>query len=190
MSEVSICNQALGWLGANLITSFDDPDSTEAALCKANYAAIRDAVLEAVDWSFARTRVVLSSPEVQEPAFGFAFSHVVPVDCLRVINADDTDRGGDNLEWEYEDRRILCDSQIVYVKYTRIIDATARFSALFTQALANRLAADFAIPLAESAGLQQQHWAIYTAKMDEAATIDGLQGRYQQTRSRKLKRIR
>ena len=190
MSEVSICNQALGWLGANLITSFDDPDSVEAALCKANYAAIRDAVLESEDWSFARQRIVLSSPEVAEPAFGYAYSHVVPVDCLRVINVDDSDRGFDNLDWEYENRRILADAQVVYVKYTQIVDATARFSSLFTQALANRIAADFAIPLAESAQLQQQHWAVYMSKMDEAAMVDGLQGRYQQRQSRKLKAIR
>ena len=44
VSEVSISNQALGWLGANPITSLDE-NGAAAALCRNNYDHCRDGLL-------------------------------------------------------------------------------------------------------------------------------------------------
>ena len=51
-TETEICNIALGYLGANRITSLDiEEDSTEHLLCSENYEILRDAVLEEREWT-------------------------------------------------------------------------------------------------------------------------------------------
>ena len=57
VSETSIANQALLWLGGTVITSLDE-DSREAIWMKNNYPFIRDAVLEERMWTFATDRAI------------------------------------------------------------------------------------------------------------------------------------
>jgi len=82
-STVSICNQALSLLGEAPIISLDD-DSNTAALCKANYSDLRDAVLEAGNWSFALQWLKLpklASPPVSE----YANAYEIPPNVIRII---------------------------------------------------------------------------------------------------------
>jgi hypothetical protein len=53
---------------------------------------------------------------------------------------------------------------------------TAKFSPLFVQALAARIAADAAIPMTENRQLQVDMWGLYGDKLREAAARDGQQG--------------
>ena len=178
VSEVSICNQAIGWVGGNRITSFTD-GSIEANLCIDNYEGIKKAVLEASDWTFATNRLI-PSPEVSPPEFGYSYSFLMPANCIRVLSVSDNpdwNKEG-NIEWQYEDRKILCDYQIIYVKYIKNVDDTSKFSPLFVQALAARISADFAIPLAQSRTLQADQWRLYERKINEANNKDGLQGKH------------
>lgn len=175
MSEVSICNQAIGWLGGNRITALTD-GTTEANLCSDNYAPLRDAVLEAADWSFAIKRIDLAA-EVDTPAFGFSKQFQIPSDCLRVLSVslgwDDNRR----YNWKREGQFILINADLIYIRYVARIENTEEFSSLFTTALAQRIAADLAITLTEDRKKQEVHWALYESKLDEAATVDGLQGK-------------
>ena len=189
MSEVAICNQALGWLGANLITSLDD-ESTEAQLCKLNYNPLRDAVLERVDWSFAIKRFV-AAPLVQPPAYHYSHAFELDSEVLRVItvsaSADDYPQVED---WVVEDRKILMNYNTCYYRAVTAVTDSTRFSPLFVQALAARLAADMAIPLTNSRTLQEDMFKIYVAKVREAKASDGRQGRSQQTHSPYLRNSR
>jgi len=151
-SDVSICNQALSWLGGSLITSLDD-DINEAKVCKANYADIRDAVLEAHDWTFATP-----------PVNGYVNAFPLPPDVLRVM---DFNNGED---WRIEGTAIVTNEAAAKIRAVVRITDPNRFSALFVQALAARLAADLAITLTHSMKLQKQYYAIYSDKMNEAFT--------------------
>ena len=51
-SEVDLCNNALGQLGEDSITSLDD-NSKKARLCKRFYPDARDTVLRAYPWRCA-----------------------------------------------------------------------------------------------------------------------------------------
>ena len=62
VSELSIANQALGYLGANPIVSFDEP-STSAELMRDNYPFIRDAVMTEVAWTFAVVRATSTTAD-------------------------------------------------------------------------------------------------------------------------------
>lgn len=183
-SDVSICNQALGLVGAATIISFND-DSKQAALCKEHYAPIRDAVLESSNWSFAIKRKEIPA-SATAPAFGYANAYPLPSDVLRVIDVNQ--RKADS--WALESREILTDDNECKIKYITRVEDPALFSALFEQALVARLAAEFAIPLTQSRSLQKQHFDIFLAKMREATARDGLQGTSPRIRTTWLERAR
>lgn len=190
-SEVSICNQALGWLGVDRITSLDD-DVVEAELCKENYPDLRDAVLEEGAFSFSKVRLVPAA-ESTAPAFKWAFSFLMPSTVLRVLEVydnPDIEYGESTLEWEVENGRVLTDSEIIYVRAIQQITDPKKFSPLFVQALAARLAADLAIPLTKSRTLQADMWSLYQNKMQEAMGVDGSQGRRRRTRQLHYHRVR
>jgi len=62
LTEVNVCNRALGRLGASGITALAD-GSTEAAQCTLHYAETRDALLREHPWRFAVKWVVLVQDE-------------------------------------------------------------------------------------------------------------------------------
>ncbi len=177
-SEVSICNQALGWLGADLITSLDD-DSTAAQLCKLNYPILRDTVLEEAEWSFAIKRYQLPAL-ADKPVSGWQYAHEVPGDVLRVLTcrADvDRDQAYNEMDWALESGNIMSNTEIVYIRSIVQVTDPAKYSTMFTQALAARIAADLAIPITESRSIQSDMFGLYSNKISEAVTVDGMQGR-------------
>ena len=184
ISEVAICNQGLGWLGASLITSFDDT-TKEANLCQANYDYLRDVVLEAADWSFALKRVQLSQAGDADKVIGYGQAYQVPSDCLRVIQASpNTDFDTtDPVLWEYEDRKVLTDEGTIYIKYVARIEDPVRYSPGFVNALAYRIASELAIPITRSRALQEQMFTLYEMRKDEAMGMDGKQGRTRRIQS-------
>ena len=188
MTEVSICNQALGWVGGDLITAFTD-GTVEAKLCEANYAALRDAVLEDHAWVFATKRDTLT-PLTEPPDWGFGQAFLLPPDTIRVLEVDDTTQGFGTMEWVREGRQIHADAERIFLRYTSRVVDTAQFSPAFVQALAQRIAAEFAIPLAESRELQVNHWAVYNEKISNAAATDGMQGRRERTNTSRLRGAR
>ena len=168
-SEVGICNQALSWVGGSLITDFAD-NTNEARLCDANYTAIRDAVLEAHDWTFAVVRRDLPMSGTS-PVNGYANAFTIPSDILRITDVND------GQDWRVEGDAIVTNEGAAKIRAIARITDPNRFSSLFVQALAARLAADLAIPLSQSRALQQQHYQIYEMKLAEAVANDGMQGK-------------
>ena len=175
LSEVQICNLALGWLGAELITSLQD-DNEGAKLCNANYASARDAVLESAQWSFAIQRRVLT-PVVEEPEFTWGQKFLIPVNSIRILKVISNPSNPEvSTSWAKEGNFIVADQEKLYMIYLARITDTALFTAQFTQALAQRLAADLAIPITESRNLAENYWSLYLAKLEEAIIRDGLTG--------------
>lgn len=176
VSEVSIVNQALLWLGSKAITSLSD-DSKEARWMKNNYPFIRDAVLEERRWTFAVERATSTVNDLDP--WGQMYVHPLPAEWISVFRvfrhvraeAATWDRG-----WQVEGRNILSKWQTIYMRGIRRVTDTGIFSPLFVQALAARLAADAAIPLTENRQLQSDMWNLYSAKLAEAAAQDGSQG--------------
>lgn len=171
-SKVSICNQALGWLGANLITSFED-GITESNLCEVNYDPLRRVVLEECPWSFAVGRTQLN--EITDgPVYGYDHAYQLPTDLIRVLNVNDGSR--EIIEWTKEGDKILCDSGTVYIKYIKDEFNVAAFSPGFTQSLAARIAMDLALVLTHSKAMAESMTALYGEKLSLAETLDGMQG--------------
>ena len=184
VSQTQICNLALGWLGQTLLTSIKDP-GTAAQLCRDNYDGARDAVLEDHAWVFANARRQLS-PDTIPPDFGFEQRFRLPADTIRVLSANATVRDDNQTQWVREGNFLLSSHDVLYMKYTRRVIETALFSPNFVQALAQRMAADMAIPITESRSMQEHHWQLYTRKLEDAAATDGMQGTNQRIRSSRM----
>ena len=169
----------MGWLGASLITSFTDT-TKEANLCLANYAELRDSVLEETGWSFATKRVKLAT--LASPELGYSYAYQLPSDCIRMLHAhhDETFNPEDAIDYVVEDRKVLTDNGALYIKYIKQIIDPNWFSPNFRQALAYRIASELAIPLTRSRELQLQMTKMYQLRLTDAKATDGMQSRSQQ----------
>ncbi len=216
--QVSICNQALGWLGANLITSLDD-DNREAQLCKTNFVDLRDAVLEEREWTFAVRRFQIA-PLVLEPKYGYTNQFLIPPQVIRVLNFPNTqftDPGSSLLigtglgvravgpdqqpqlntfrvegieEPSATGKIILANTDNLIFRAIVKVANIGLWSPMFIQAMAARLAADLAIPLTQNRNLQKDMWALYGRKLTIASTMDGIQGKMEIKRNEALQRVR
>jgi len=195
--EVDICNMALGWIGAEPIVALTD-NSTRANLCELHYPRARDAVLESREWSFAVEHNILDTPDVTPPTnpkWGQRFPiasttlRVLTVKQPSDVTTDLITNGmveAEQIPWEKEGAWILCNFDEISVRTIERITTTTEFSEGFVHALAARLAADLAIPIAASLSLQQQMYSLYLEKLNDACAADGMQGRSQRIRSRYL----
>ena len=175
VSEVSICNQALSWLGQSAISSLDDK-STTAEWMRNNYPFIRDAVLEERMWTFATARA--KSVSAERDAWDSAYVHATPGEWISVFRVYRTSGTTTltSVDWRLEDGKILCAEDSILLWGLKRVTDTGKFSPLFIQALAARIAADAAIPLTENRQLQVDMWGLYGDKLREAAARDGQQG--------------
>jgi hypothetical protein len=189
VSEVSICNQALSWLGQPPITSLDDK-TTISQLMRNNYSFIRDAVLEAATWTFAVDRH--KSITADKDAFGVAYTHAKPLNWVSVyrvftdVSASNPAYWIQDKDWRMEGGKILTPNSVAFLQGTKRISDTGMFSPLFVQALAARLAWELCIPITENDKLVGTYISIYAAKMKEAKAGDGMQGANDIVQSRRL----
>ena len=190
VSEVSICNLALSWLGQPAIASLDDSNTT-AELCKINYPTIRDAVLEERMWTFATIRTI-SEVETRDE-WDVMFSHPVPPEWLAVFRVfrDVRPRQHTTSEgWSLEGTRVLAADSKVFMWGVRSITDTNTYTKMFVQCLAARIAADLCVPITENVTLQELMWKLYGAKLAEAAARDGTQGDNEVITQHKLTAVR
>jgi hypothetical protein len=121
MSEVSICNLALGYLGdtAN-VTSISPPEnSVQAQLCAQFYPIARDAMLEMGSWGFATTRkklaLLATNPAAQgaldtngmPDASTWAYCYAQPADMVNALAVLSAEASND-----YEANYGVCDPSI------------------------------------------------------------------------------
>lgn len=156
-STVSICNLALGHLGADKIDALSEA-SSEARACNRFYAQTRDALLAAgPPWRFARHEAVLAEVMAGGTGGGGRWAHAfaLPVDLLRVREvrpAGGATPGEGAFAYELSGDRLLADVAPVTLRYIRRVDDPSQFTPLFVEALSWHLAARLAMPLTRDAG--------------------------------------
>lgn len=186
-------------LGEKPITSIDE-DSSNAQQLKINYGMARDGTLEAHEWSFAIRRFIPAYLSTA-PEFGFTYAFPIPPEILRVLtvypgndqSADQSTRlesGTLQPDWAVEGGNILCDEQIIYCRGIRRIEEEGRYSPLFVEALAAKLASLVAINLTGSAEIQGNMLKFFATFVSQAKSRDGQQGRSKVMRNRQLQSVR
>jgi hypothetical protein len=159
-SKEQIANLALANIGAkNTIESFNEL-STEAKLVKAWYDASREAVLEAMDWNFARKRLALSQSVTAAPDGVWTYRYDYPSDCIaarEIENPLGPDADAVPFEVELDSdtgvKSVLTDMETAKLIYTKNITSTFLFTPYFVHAMAAFLAFNIAFALTGKRGI-------------------------------------
>lgn len=179
-STVSICNLALGHLGADKIDALSEA-SSEARACNRFYGQTLDALLAAgPPWRFARHAVALA--EVTGTAAAGAISlgrwahaYALPADLIRVRElrpADGAMSDASPQPYELSGDRLHADLSPAVLHYIRRVDDPSKFPPLFVEALSWHLAARLAMPLTRDAGQRQAAFQMALQTQAAAAAAD------------------
>jgi hypothetical protein len=153
LSKIDVCNQALLKVGADTIASLDtssDLDEgtiVEANLCNIFFDQALEETMRVYPWNCCTARTV-PVKLAEAPAFGYEVAFQLPNDCMRVINVfDSSDQDKNGIRWVIEGDRILCDYDVVYLKYVQKPTNVGVLDPLAIRALICNLALKLAIPL-------------------------------------------
>lgn len=199
LSDIDICNQALGHLGrtADRIQSFTER-STSAATCAIWYESCRREVLETHDWSFARKRLTLAL-HADAPPVEWRFRYQAPSDLIalrsfwnpfsnRFVPACFTNNwpgfGGDMTDaipYEFEvsldgqQKTLLTNQDLAVVRYTFDQIMVQMFSPLFVNALAHYMAAKMAVGITGKVANKKEQEDEFRGALRSAAGSDANQ---------------
>lgn len=161
-SDIEICNVALSRVAhTQPIVSFTER-SKAAELCAVFYKPLRELVLTDFPWPFAES--IVSLADIGSPAPGWAYRYRYPADCLKVREIIEPGqrrpRKADmqipySVGYDAGGRAIHTDQPEAGVRFTFRVEDPTFFDALFSDALAWRLAVDLALPLSSKSDLQQ-----------------------------------
>ncbi|MCB1884822.1 MAG: hypothetical protein KDG89_12640 [Geminicoccaceae bacterium] len=165
LTAVELCSTALLKIGALPIESFDAP-TTEARLARLFYGPLLDSLLGGYPWSFSLTQARLVPDGAAAPG-DFGHVHFLPGDMLRAISAD---AGA----YRVMGRRLHASTSPVVLTYQRR-PAEADLPPYFVQVLINRLAAEFCLPLTESASRAEYLMRLAGAELKAARLVDSQQ---------------
>lgn len=170
-SSINICSQALLKIGASGITSFED-GTAEAEISANLYSQIRDALLSSYPWSFAIMQTKLARLE-QTPLADYRYAYLLPSDFLRVISAGNGNRGR-GTEYKIVKDCLYSNHQQINLTYIyRPLENN--FPAYFCEALINKLAYEFCLPLTESTTRAEFLSKVAEDSINRARSIDAQQ---------------
>lgn len=186
-SVVEIGANALRLLGADPITSLDDP-TERARLVQAFWPMVRQAVLRAHPWGFA-TRFATLARLAEGPAWRYRYAYQLPTQpyCVRVI---ETSLDPHDTPWIVSGRTIVTDATSVKIAYVADVTDPGEYDTLFASAVTARLAAELAYPVTASVQVAAGMWQLYQARLAEARHVDSLEASPQRVRSDDLIRVR
>lgn len=184
-SVVQICNLALSRLGTRATIASLDESSTEARVCKANYADCRDSLLRDFDWNFAR-RVDTLALRVEAPPAGWAYTYSLPNKCARFRGIWSGPRpSGAPADWAIGSVADSSGNDVVAIFanqsgaegcYTRIVENSELFSAGFVKALIWRLAEAIALPITTRDSIAETTARRAAMKVAEGVAADANEG--------------
>lgn len=143
----ALCSRALSKLACGTIASFGE-GTAEADLAGVLYGPTLEALLSAYNWSFATGQATLARLAAA-PLADWHYAYQLPVDFLRVISAGQAGQGR-GVSYRIHEGRLHTDADQVILTYVFRPDVSA-LPPYFAEALVDRLAAEFALPLTESA---------------------------------------
>lgn len=175
---IDICNTALYRAEVSAVIDDLSADTPEAQASQTLYHLGVDHLLSLTEWPFATKRAALAllPPADQRPDWRSAYA--LPSDCL--VPRDLYPRQ----PFAIEGSHLLTDASEATLRYTARIGDPALFPALFVDALAWHLAADFALAIGKNRELEHLNRARFEMALSKAkAQILGAQRRRPAPRS-------
>lgn len=170
MTAVDIYNMALSRLGTRATVATVVEASVEAEQCTIWYATVRDGLLRARDWNFARITAELDVASENPPA-RWSHAYELPADCLRLLRLDPAvpfEIGSDGAA-----RFIWTDRSEAVAVYTQQVTDTTRMDPLFIAAFAAALAAAIALPITQKPDVARAMALAAREALDAAGVADG-----------------
>lgn len=160
-SVVEICNRALSNIGNSRSINSLNEASKEAGECSLHFDACRDSVLADFDWNFATKRVALADTGAPPPDWKFAYQY--PTDCVRIteimVPGVRNPTAAQRISYEVgadangTGKLIYTDQEDAWLKYVGRVTDVNMYDAIFSEALAWRLAAAINMALTGNADL-------------------------------------
>lgn len=161
-TKVSICNAALGVIGARSIQSFED-GTKEAEYCRNFYESQRKALLRQYPWSCAKKRTQLA-PLSTHPSFGYKHAFPLPSDFIRLFDAG-------CLRFEVEGRAILADADVINLIYIFDNNNEDTWDSMLVECMELQLASKLCKPITGSDAAGQTALSLLTRRLEEARRI-------------------
>lgn len=168
VSEVDICNRTLISIHTPLITSLSE-DSEQAVMCNVLYPQVRDEVLRAHFWNFAMAQATLQQ-SATTPLFDFSYAYELPSDYVRIRRIQNDPR------YKIKGTELHTNQASALIEYVSKVTDPTKFDSMFVTALALRLGAALAYPLAGSESRAASLGAQYEKYIKEAKRADGQEG--------------
>jgi len=198
-SVIGIINLGYSRIGVSRISTLIE-DSEERIAATTVWEYVRDLVLEAKDWRFAKTRAILAQ-NVETPEYGYDYAYTLPADFLRLCMQKKGDppiypSGAYASAWTADGLTIrarqygyiietladgtLCiftdydnsDGYELYMTYIRREVDPARYTAHFISTLAFRIAAELALTRTESRSKFSDMMTLYELELSKAEGLN------------------
>ncbi len=171
-SKIGIINSALSQLGEAPINDVTD-NSRAGRLAERTYDDLRQGLLRDHPWNFAMTRLSIAASSTA-PVWEFERAFPLPSDCLRVVEVYNPSLLKYRIENTSAGTVIVTDlSSPLKIKYTADLEDANRMDPKFREALAARLAMDWAEEITGTAAKVAQIAQIYDLLVKAAKGIDG-----------------
>jgi hypothetical protein len=172
MTDIQICNLALARLGDSRITALTDA-TAQAQYCSLFYAQTVEELQADFDWAFCRRQATLT--QTADPLTGYSKRYNLPSDFIRILRCDDIDASENFGTWEivgaYLHTNLIGAPYGVIADYIASVTDTAKFPAIFVEALSMKLAAVLAMPLTGSKDLFGQIAELFAATIQKPAFV-------------------
>lgn len=173
LTDVMICNLALGHLGqTKFIASLDDR-SLAANLCTQYYEQSRNFALEDFPWPFANKYAAIGLIE-EDPNDDWRYSYRYPSDCLAVrrivtsLGRLETAPPPFEVGGDAAGRLIYTNQESAVIRYTRLVEDTNLYPAVFGEAVSWWLAGLMAPGLAKDRKQAQVAFQMYGLVKEQA----------------------
>lgn len=181
--DISICNTALSRIGVTTKIASLTERTKEAIELNSVFEEVRDRVISAAPWPFARRIIALQ--KTGATPFRWKYRYEYPSDCIAIRNILPPMPAGSTPElyrrWLAESKvayeieaddndyqTIVTDQDLAVIEYTKRVINPLRYSAKFTGAFAWALAAEVALPLAKTIDHSRNAAAAYEKEIREA----------------------
>lgn len=190
-NPVSICNIALGFIGANTITTLneDDASSVEEEMLAPLFEPTVKKILEEKAWLFATGFVdlgaIAATPAGEVERLDLPSRFKLPADTVAVRACDDGS-GDYTVLFEKAGGYVVAEPATqLFALLTRYNPDPKAWAPSFVFAVIYKLAHLLAVPLSQNAKLGALYEAEYERELKKASTLDAMQGNTFEKISRK-----
>lgn len=171
LDGTDIANIAVRDVGASEISDIDDDTGKVASTIRTYWDAVKDEVLRAYKWTFAKKMKALAADADYEMVDDrYAYAYEKPADYIRMVRMNIPDT-----KFQIRGNHILSNSSPLIIEYVYRHENYVQWPSYFYMAFAAQLSSFIAVPLSKK-GTKKVGWSqIYLFRLEAAKIADALE---------------